>query len=116
MSDFVRCIFYLARHLFAGYLLEMFCSVPGQTLHFILGFIIKLLLQGTPGTCQFDAWRGRGAGPERAAGRGLEQMETRPLPPLPARGWLGGRDPAWRGRRQRLGIVLRSLRVAWPKS
>lgn len=58
MSDFVRCIFYLAHNLFAGYLLEMFCSVPGQTLHFILGFIIKLLLQGNAGICQFDAWHG----------------------------------------------------------
>lgn len=33
-------------------------------------------------------------------------METWPQPLLSARGWLGGRDPAWPGRRQRLEIVL----------
>lgn len=74
MSGFVRRVFYLAHDRFAGDLLEVFCSVPGQTLRFVLGFVIKLLLQGNSGSCHFDAWRGRGSGLERVAGRELEQM------------------------------------------
>lgn len=89
--------------LLAGSSLGTFCSAPGRTLHFILGFIIKSAPpRQKPRLCHFDVWSSSGPGPQQmepwhGAGPTASGTTARPaalaplspVPPWPRSSWGG---------------------------